>query len=147
MPRTKRSLKGDGETKEQRKAKSAEVIRLHLQGRTVEEIAAETETNKARVANIIANRRRQVEGLLDQRAVRAATTDAALAARDAMVEQMLQGDATAAKAFLAANDQIARLHGAYAASKHMHGFKKIEDMTEDELLAFLGQDQADGDSG
>lgn len=125
--------------KAKRQKQSDEVIRLWRLGAPLAEIAQRLGWggNTARVENIVGHRVRIAGGALTQNQSRVAVADVALTVIDAMTNPVRDGDAAAANAMLKANDQLARLGGAYAPSKHMHGMKRIEDMTEDELEQFL----------
>ena len=93
------------------------------------------------------HRIRHLGGAIGQGEIRARVAEVALSVMDGMAPKVKDGDSAAAGAMLKANDQLARLGGAYAPTKQLHGIKRIEDMTEDELRDFLGGNgSGDGDA-
>ncbi len=98
-----------------------------------------------RCRNIIENRMRQTLGLLEHNRIKAFITEQSLRIVKAIGDAVDEGDLDAARVLLAAMDPLRKITGIEAAAKHLLGTRNLDDMSEAELIAFLGGEPTDSE--
>ncbi len=98
-----------------------------------------------RCRNIIENRMRQTLGLLEHNRIKAFITEQSLRIVQAIGDMVDKGDLDAARVLLAAMDPLRKITGIEAAAKHLLGTRNLDDMSEDELIVFLGGEPTDSE--
>lgn len=130
--------------KDERKAQVAEIIGAWRNGSSIDEIVEITGVPKRRVENVISFRISATLGMLQHSRIRAFCTDQGLRILQAIGEKVDNGDTEAGRLALQVIERLAKLGGADAAQRSVHGLKRVDDMTEEELMAFLGRSGPDG---
>ncbi len=139
-------------TKKKRIEQQQLVVRLWRNGIPIDDMADRVKTDLGttctadRCRGIIDNRIRQLGGLVSEHnRIKAWIAEQILRIVRAFGDAVDKGDPDAARVLLAAMDRLSKITGVEAAAKHLIGTRNLDDMSEDELIAFLGGEPTDSE--